>query len=275
MTVAPGGRPAARAPVSVNGVVIHRTAIASEAQHHPAASPGASMRAATEALVVRELLLQEARRRSIAAEPLTDDRGRREIGEEAAIRALVEREVAVPTPSEGEIARYYEANRVRFRAPDLYEARHILIAAPRSDAEAFAAARERAGLIAAEATAQPGRFADLARAWSVCSSAGEGGNLGQITPGETTPEFARALAALREGETTPEPVETRYGFHVIRLERRFPGETLPLAAVSEKIAAYLVERSRRLALAQYVARLVTAADIAGVEMAGAEALRVY
>jgi len=198
-----------------------------------------------------------------------------ETGEEAAIRALVEREVAVPTPSEDEIARYHEANRVRFRAPDLYEAGHILIAGPRSDAQAFAAARERAGLIAAEATAQPERFADLARAWSACSSAGEGGHLGQITAGETTPEFARALAALREGETTPEPVETRYGFHVIRLERRIPGRTLPVEAVADRIAAYLVERSRRLALAQYVARLVTAAEIAGIEMAGAEALRVH
>src|SRR5690606_6112998 len=62
MTAGLEGRPTTRPPISVNGVVIERTAIAQEAQHHPAASPGESMRKAAEALVVRELLLQEARR---------------------------------------------------------------------------------------------------------------------------------------------------------------------------------------------------------------------
>jgi peptidyl-prolyl cis-trans isomerase C len=78
MNVAIERRPAPPVPVSVNGVVIERAAIAREAQHHPAASPGASMRAATEALVVRELLLQAADRCNIAAEPATNARGRRE-----------------------------------------------------------------------------------------------------------------------------------------------------------------------------------------------------
>lgn len=269
-------RPAARAPIAVNGVVIHRAAIAREAQHHPAASPGASMRAATEALVVRELLLQEARRRGIAAEPMVDEQNRRETEEEAQVRALVEEAVSVPSPTEDEVARYYDANRSRFRTPDLHEARHVLITARHSDATAFATARAHAERIATEAaTAHAARFAELARAWSSCASATDGGHLGQITADETTPEFARALAALGEGETTREPVETRYGFHIIRLERRFPGQVLPLAAVSGKIAAYLVERSRRLASAQFVARLVSAAEITGVEIAGADALRVH
>jgi peptidyl-prolyl cis-trans isomerase C len=275
MKLAIGTRSAVRAPVSVNGVVIPLGEIAREAQHHPAASPGASMRAATEALVVRELLLQEAARRDIAAEPLTDDRGRRETGDEALIRVLVDDTVAVPTPTGDEIVRYFEANRARFRSPDLCEARHILIAVGRGDTEAFAAARAQATALAAEALAHPERFADLARAWSACASGADGGHLGQITVKETTPEFAAALAALAEGETTEEPVETRYGFHIIRLERRLPGQTLPLAAVSDRIAAYLVERSRRLASAQFVARLVSAAKITGVEIAGAEALRVH
>lgn len=276
MTIAIERRPAVRAPVTVNGVVIERAAIAREAQHHPAESPGASMRAAAEALVVRELLLQEARRRGIVAEPMTDEQNRRETEEEAQIRALIEAAVEAPTPTRDEVARYYETNRSRFRTPDIHEARHILITARRGDATAFATARAQAERIATEAaTAHPARFAELARAWSSCASAKDGGRLGQITAGETTPEFARALAALGEGETTREPVETRYGFHIIRLERRFPGRTLPLDAVEGRIAAYLVERSRRLASAQFIARLVSAAEITGIEIAGAEALRVH
>jgi peptidyl-prolyl cis-trans isomerase C len=275
MNVAIERRPAARASVTVNGVVIQRAAIAREAQHHPAASPGESMRAATEALVVRELLIQAAHRCDVAAKPMTDDRGRCETDEEAMIRTLIEHEVAVPTPTETEVARYYDANRSQFRTPDLHEARHILIAARHSDATAFAAAKAQADAIATEATAHPERFADLAKAWSSCASAADGGHLGQITLEETTPEFADALAGLGEGETTGKPIETRYGFHIIRLERRFPGQVLPLAVVSDRIAAYLVERSRRLASAQFVARLVSASNITGVEIAGAEALRVH
>jgi peptidyl-prolyl cis-trans isomerase C len=275
MNVAIERRPAARASVTVNGVVIQRAAIAREAQHHPAASPGGSMRAAMEALVVRELLIQAAHRCNIEAEPATDARGRRETGEEALIRTLIEHEVAVPTPTENEVARYYDANRSRFRTPDLYEARHILIAALHRDATAFAAAKAQADAIATEATAHPERFADLAKAWSSCASAADGGHLGQIIAEETTLEFAAALVGLSEGETTREPVETRYGFHIIRLERRFPGQVLPLAAVSARIAAYLVERSRRLASAQFIARLVSAAEITGIDMPGAEALRVH
>ena len=67
---------------------------------------------------------------------------------------------------------------------------------------------------------------------------------------------------------TNRPVETRYGFHIIRLERRTRGDVLPFAAVAKDIATYLVERSRRIATAQYVARLVSGAEISGIEMAG-------
>jgi peptidyl-prolyl cis-trans isomerase C len=274
MNVALEPRRVARSPVSVNGVVIHRSAIAREAQYHPAVSPGESMRAATEALVVRELLLQEARRRGIATTPITDERGRRETEEESLVRGLVDQAVVVPTPTDSEVARYYAANRSRFRTPDLYEARHILFPARQSAAEAFAAAWAQARGLGVELDTHPERFADCARTWSACASAAEGGHLGQITAEETTPEFAAALVELREGETTREPVVTRYGFHIIRLERRFPGQVLPLAAVSARIAAYLVERSRRLASAQFIARLVSASEITGIEIAGAEALRV-
>jgi hypothetical protein len=45
--------------------------------------------------------------------------------------------------------------------------------------------------------------------------------------------------------------------------------------VSARIAAYLVARSRRFASAQFVARLVSASEITGIEIAGAEALRVH
>jgi len=260
----------ARAPTSVNGVVISRQAIAREAQHHPASGPGDAIRLATEALVIRELLLQRARPRA----PESDAEGRRQTREEASIRALIDRDVVVPQPTAAELARYYEANRHRFRSPAVSHASHILILARHDDTASYAAAREQAEAILAELKALPERFADLAKTFSNCPSAKNGGHLGRLLPGDTTPEFEAALAALREGETTAAPVETRYGFHIIRLDRRLAGQAPPFSAVAGAIADFLAERSRRLALAQYVEQLVAAADIAGFEMKDATARRV-
>jgi len=80
---------------------------------------------------------------------------------------------------------------------------------------------------------------------------------------------------LNPGELSAEPVATRYGFHIIRLDRKHEGRMLPYEAVAERIADYLRESVRRRADAQYIARLVSAARIEGVEMAGADALRVH
>ena len=211
---------------------------------------------------MRELLLQEARRCGLRADPLADAEGRRETEEEALIRGLIDAQVTTPAPDEDACRRYYEHNRARFRSADIYEASHILIAARRDDAASFTAARERAAAIHAHLESEPQRFAELAKAHSDCPSGASGGNLGQLTAGDTTPEFEQALLALKPGDMSGAPVETRYGFHVIRLDRHVPGRQLPFEIARERIAAYLAERSQRLAIAQFVARLAARADVA-------------
>jgi len=268
----PAGKPAA---VSVNGVAIARDAIVREMQHHAAAKPIAAWQQAARALVIRELLMQRARHLGVEPEPIRDADGRRETDDEAIMRALVEREVTVPEPDDATCRRFYETNRSRFRSPDIYEASHILFAALPADREAHAQARADAAGVLATLQENPDCFATLARAYSRCPSAAQGGNLGQITRGQTTPEFEQALLALTPGELCAEPVATRYGFHVIRLDRKHEGRTLPYELVADRIADYLRESVRRRADAQYVARLVSAARIEGIEPAGADALRVH
>ena len=268
----PTGKPVA---VSVNGVSVARDAIVREMQHHAAAKPIAAWQQAARALVIRELLLQEARRLAIAAQPLNDSDGRREADEEAVIRGLIDHEVGVPEPDDDSYRRYYDRNRARFRSPDIYEASHILFAALASDRAMHAKTREDAAAVLAELREHPERFAELARAHSRCPSAAQGGNLGQITAGQTTPEFEQALIALSPGQLCEAPVATRYGFHVIRLDRKHGGRMLPFEVVAGRIADYLRECVRRRADAQYVARLVSAARIEGIELAGADALRVH
>jgi peptidyl-prolyl cis-trans isomerase C len=261
--------------VSVNGTPIVREAIVREMQHHPAQKPMAAWQDAARALAVRELLLQRARHLGMEAEPISDDAGRRETDEEALIRALLAREVTVPEPDEETCRRYYERNQARFRSPDIYEASHILFAAVANDTAAYAQARANAEAVLAALQERPESFAALAQAYSRCPSAAQGGNLGQLTRGQTTPEFERALMALAPGEFCAEPVATRYGFHIIRLERKHEGRVLPYEAVAERTAAYLRETVRRRADAQYIARLASSARVEGIALAGADALRVH
>jgi len=255
--------------VSVNGVTIPYEAIAREVQHHPAAKPIAAWQAAARALVVRELLLQEARRLGIESAPRSDASGCREAEEEALVRELVEQEVTTPESDEASCQRYYEQNRRRFRSEPIYEAAHILFPAREDDAEEFAAAERAADLVLGELKSQPNLFGNLARAHSACPSAAQGGNLGQITAGQTTGEFEEALAALAPGAISQAPVKTRYGLHIIRLDRRIEGMGLPFELVSDRIADYLRENVIRCATAQYVARLVSKAEITGIALAGA------
>jgi peptidyl-prolyl cis-trans isomerase C len=260
--------------VAVNGIAIPRDAIAREVQHHPSQTPAEAWKAAARALVVRELLLQETKRLGVVGEPKEDSNGRRETDEEAALRTLFELEVHTPTADRETCRRYYEQNRRSFRSPDIHEAAHILFAAPRQDREAFLRARADCAAVLDRLMENPDQFAELARAHSACPSAANGGNLGQIVAGQTTPEFEQALNKLAPGTTTQVPIATRYGFHIIRLERRIEGRELPFELVADRIARYLDESVMRRATGQFIARLVAGAQITGVSLADAETHRV-
>jgi peptidyl-prolyl cis-trans isomerase C len=263
-----------RKAVSVNGVTIRHDEISREAQNHPAPTPIAAWTAAARALAVRELLLQEARRIAVEAAPLNDGEGRTETSEEASIRALVEREVSTPAPDEPACRRYYQKNLKRFRSADLYEAAHILIAARPSDTVAYTTARAEAEALTAALRDAPARFAEFALAHSACPSKAVGGNLGQLSPGGTAPEFDAALSTMTAGEMSGEPVASRFGHHIIRLDRKIEGRQVPFEQVRERIADYLVDRARHTAIAQFVARLAGRAEVSGVELPTTADLRV-
>lgn len=254
------------AAIAVNGAVIDRDAIGREAQNHPAATPIASWSAAARALIVRELLVQEGRRLAIEAEPELDAAGRRETPEEAMIRALLDQAVVVEPPDEEACRAYYEANGGRFMSPALYEASHILLPASPADKVQRDAARRKAEDLIAALRRNPDSFAELAALHSACPSGRQGGNLGQISSGQTVPEFEAALERLTPEEISKAPVATRYGFHVIRLDRRIAGAMLPYDAVAGRIATYLGEMAERRAQHSYMRRLAASARIAGFDL---------
>jgi peptidyl-prolyl cis-trans isomerase C len=257
--------------VVVNGEAISAAAIAAEAQNHPAppGKPGVAWSAAARALVVRALLLQEAGRLGLAPEPRSLGAGRRETDDEALIRAVIEVHVAPAPPSEAVCRAVYARKPDRFRAPTLYAAAHILLPAAPEDADGRSAAATTAAIILADLLREPAAFDRLARAYSACPSREAGGRLGQLLAGDTVPEFEAALDRLAPGEITAEPVATRYGLHVIRLDERADGAVLPYEQVAPGIRENLEKAAWVVAAKRLVAALIEKAEISGVNLARA------
>lgn len=252
--------------VRVDGVEIEAAAIARELQHHPAGDPVEAWTEAARALVVRELLLREARRRGVTPDHESDG-GVREAEEEGLMRGLLEEALDPPQPGEAECRRLYEAQRDRFRTPDLFEAAHILIEPDGDDPDSWAAAEARARELRADIGDSRAAFVEAARGHSTCPSAQQDGSLGQVRRGELAPPVQAALEDTPPGANRAEPVRSRFGWHLIRLERRIEGRDLPYEVVQDKIRDTLEARAWAVAAGQYVAELAAAAEIQGIEFA--------
>ena len=249
--------------IHVNDITIPRSRVLAEMQYHPGASREQAEEQAATALLIRELLRQEARHCGIDV-PLDEEQ---EAGE-AYIEALLRRALTVPMVDEATCRSFYQANRGRFLSPPLFEVSHILIVPTQNESgqAALDIARARAESLIRELEAEPARFDELASAHSACSSREHNGRLGQIRPGDLVKELEAALKTMTDGEISTAPVESRYGFHVMRLDHRVDGKPLPFEHVHQRIVDYLWESSYREAVSRYLTGLVEAADIHGIEL---------
>ena len=244
--------------VSVNAVEIAQNAINSESGNYDGGTIVERQHQAGLALVIRELLRQRADQLGIAA-----------VDDDERVDAVIEQEVHVPEADEASCREYFDKNRARFHTQPLVQARHILLPAPPDDLDALESQRSVAELLIAKLQNDPGAFKRLAREYSACPSGEDGGNLGQLSRGQTVREFEDKVLCLPEGLAT-RPVETRYGWHVVEIAHRVDGTPLPFETVHERIAEYLTERSRRRAYSQYVQLLAAEANIEGIDMNAAD-----
>lgn len=250
--------------IKVNGVALAQEAIAQELQYHPASTRQEAIFLASQALVLRELIQQR-----IAELDLHQELMPGESEEEAYTRALLEREVPLPHADETVCRQYFERNRQRYASAPLLAARHILLACPADDAEQRSELREQAEALLDQLRVDGTRFSELALAHSSCPSKEQGGALGQISQGQTVPEFERQLFRLPLG-LAGQPLESRYGFHVVWVDQRIEGQLLPFEVVQGSIRAELDQRVWQVAVAQYLKNLVSMADIQGIVLDGAE-----
>lgn len=243
--------------IEVNGTQISEDAILAEMQYHPAESQRAAMIKAAESMIISELLKQRAQNVGLKVdeENATD---------EDFVEQLIDKEVAMPEVKEEECLQYYSANKEKFCSAPLLAARHILIEADPEDLLARDQAKQKADLILDRLKHNVELFEEMASEYSACPSAKTGGQLGQIGPGQTVPEFERQLFACEQG-LVGAPIESRYGYHVVMIDMKVDGEQLPFEAVQKKIAEYLSEKVERKAIAQYIETLIADAEIDGFD----------
>lgn len=261
--------------IVVNGRRISKSEIATETQHHsaPSGKPGMAWNEAARALVVRELMLQEADRQGIRAKPRDFGNGRTETETEARIRALLEQRISASDAAESDLRAEYEANPERFQSPALYEASHILIAAGKNDPDSNETARRRAHSLLQALLTDPDRFDAVARAESDCPSGKRGGRLGQFSSGDMVPEFEAELHCLAPGEIAGRAVQTEFGFHILRLDARAAGRALPFEAVRGRIGEAKEKEEWIRAGRDFVAELIRNAEITGIGMRALQGAR--
>ena len=135
-----------------------------------------------------------------------------------------------------EVRAHYEQGIARYTRPEERAAAHILIAVkPDASAADKAAAKAKAEEVLARAKAAPAKFGELAREFSQDpGSAAQGGDLGSFPRGNMVKPFDDAVFAMNVGDVAG-PIETDFGFHVIKLGGISPSKVRPFQEVKAEI----------------------------------------
>jgi peptidyl-prolyl cis-trans isomerase C len=196
---------------TVNGEPVHRGEIEAAARALPQQMQQMPIQVLYGMLLDRvidfRLLANEAERQNVDEDPAAE-------AALAQARAAVLREFLVQQTIEQGLteeklrALYEERKAGEGFAQEEVHARHILV---QTEDEAKAVIEELEG---------GADFAEVAKERSVGPSAPSGGDLGFISRDQVVPEFADAAFALQAGETSTEPVQTQFGWHVIDIVER-------------------------------------------------------
>ncbi len=180
-----------------------------------------------EELINREVLLQEATRTGIARSRDVQTQlelARQEVIVQAYLRSYLEKNPV----SDAEIQSEYDRAKAQTGTTE-YKARHILVETEDEAKRLIAELKKGA------------KFEELAQKHSRDSNKDRGGDLGWNVPGIYDKTFAEAMVKLEKGRMTEAPVQTRFGFHVIRLDDVRPVKFPALAEVKGRIQQRLTQ----------------------------------
>ncbi|MFP4193932.1 MAG: peptidylprolyl isomerase [Desulfobacterales bacterium] len=176
----------------------------------------------------------------------------KEIRQSLAIKKLIEEKFEDSmSVTDEEIESFYEENKEQFEVPEKVRARHILIKSEDDDDKA--GAREKIREV--KQRLEDGEdFSELARQYSDDPSGESGGDLGYFSRGSMVKNFEEAAFELEPGEVS-DIVETRFGYHLIKLEDRKDKGIEPLADVRDSIREDLEQEKMMQKLEPYIESL--------------------
>ncbi|MCA1323895.1 peptidylprolyl isomerase [Herbaspirillum sp. alder98] len=184
--------------------------------------------AVKEELINREILMQEADKQGLAKSD--DVKNQLELARQSiVIRALIADYLKKSPVSDADIKAEYDNFKAQAGDKE-YHARHILVD-KEEDAKAIIA-KLKAGT----------KFEDLAKQSKDTGSAANGGDLDWATPASFVKPFSDAMVGLKKGEFTQTPVQTQFGFHVIKLEDVRAAKVPTLDEVKPQIAEALQQK---------------------------------
>jgi peptidyl-prolyl cis-trans isomerase C len=252
-------------PVRLNTVFAIAKTVLKGSRDQQKDMPGAVREAMWEA-IGRELLLQEALARGVKADDQTVEHAydlarlkypdekewnkalaadgldpqafQVELRAQQTIRALVTQEEAkLPPVTEAQVRAYYASHLRELEIPDRVRLSHILVRVPRPSPEGQRQeARQRAERIL-ERVRHGEDFEKLARELSEDDETSRlGGRLPETPRGVFEPDFEAQVFALRPGQVSG-VIESRFGFHIVRLEEKIPGRLPPFEEVKDAVRA--------------------------------------
>ncbi|BDV41096.1 peptidylprolyl isomerase [Geotalea uraniireducens] len=178
-------------------------------------------------MVVRELILQQARKDGIDKSPEVAaklEELKKRVIVDAFLKKKVEEQVNI---SDDELKKFYDENKDKFKTGDQIRASHILVRTEKEAQDILAQLKAGAN------------FEELAKKKSIDSAAAKGGDLGWFSKGAMVPEFEKAVMGMKDGQISG-IVKTKFGYHIIKKTGTRKAGVRSFDEVKEQIKAALL-----------------------------------
>lgn len=188
----------------------------------------------------------------LAQRSITPEQFEKEFGEEFRINKLIEQQTKGLTNVTADEARaFYDENPEQFAQPETATARHILIGFDPADSEEAKAEKKAKAEKVREQLVAGGDFVALAAAESDDPGSKDKGGVYTFPRGQMVPEFEEASFTQNIGDIGP-LVETRFGYHIIKVDERKEARTIPFDEVQTNLVQFLAMRKVQSAAQNYV-----------------------
>ena len=199
-------------------------------------------KAVLEQMISQRLFLLDAQRNLMEREPAFKEQ-LAAVKEQLLMEYAIEKAIKDVRLTEEEVRRYYDEHPEMFAGQETVEASHILVDSA-----------EKATEILEKIQSGKVSFEEAARQHSSCPSSAQGGSLGSFGRGQMVPEFDKACFEMEEGETRG-PVQTQFGYHLIRLDKKNAAAPLAYDAVHDQLYAQMMQEKQQAAYQSKITQL--------------------